>query len=85
MKWTYSDEKLCQWIATQRSIFEQALKYVAPKGKIVYMTHSILPDENTEQVRFFCEKYGLYLNKEPKHALTQSRGLDGFFCAVMER
>ena len=35
--------------------------------------------------RYFCQKYGLYLDTEPLHALPQTRGMDGFFCAVMVR
>jgi 16S rRNA C967 or C1407 C5-methylase (RsmB/RsmF family) len=54
-------------------------------GRIVYATHSILEEENMAQVRLFCKKYGLVLVREPRHALPQSKGLDGFFCAVMER
>jgi 16S rRNA C967 or C1407 C5-methylase (RsmB/RsmF family) len=54
-------------------------------GRIVYATHSILEEENMAQVRLFCKKYGLVLVREPRHALPQSKGLDGFFCAGMER
>lgn len=85
MKWAYSDDRLWRWVAQQREIFETALKYVKDDGKIVYATCSILDEENAQQVRFFCEKFGLYLSRPPLHALPQSRGMDGFFCATMER
>lgn len=85
MKWTYSDDRLWKWVAQQRAIFETALKYVKDDGRIVYATCSILDEENAQQVRFFCERFGLYLSKPPLHALPQSRGMDGFFCATMER
>lgn len=85
MKWTYSDEKLWQWVAKQREIFELALKYMKDDGKIVYATCSVLEDENAQQVRYFCERFGLYLTKPALHALPQSRGMDGFFVATMER
>mmetsp|Transcript_4790 Transcript_4790/g.13343 ORF Transcript_4790/g.13343 Transcript_4790/m.13343 type:complete len:384 (+) Transcript_4790:146-1297(+) len=85
MKWAYSDERLWQWVAQQREIFEAALKYVKDGGKIVYATCSTLDEENAQQVRFFCEKFGLYLSHPPLHALPQTKGMDGFFCATMER
>lgn len=85
MKWAYSDERLWRWVAQQREIFEAALKYVKDGGKIVYATCSTLDEENAQQVRFFCERFGLYLAHPPLHALPQSRGMDGFFCATMER
>jgi len=85
MKWVYSDDRLWRWVAQQRSIFECAVKYLKPEGKIVYATCSVLDEENAQQVRFFCEKFGLYLSHPPMHALPQSRGMDGFFVATMER
>lgn len=85
MKWTYSDDRLWRWVAQQREIFELALKYLKDDGKIVYATCSTLEEENAQQVRFFCDKFGLYLSQPPLHALPQSRGMDGFFCATMER
>lgn len=85
MKWTYTDDRLWQWVAQQREIFECALKYMKDSGKIVYATCSTLDEENSQQVRFFCEKFGLYLSYPPYHALPQSRSMDGFFCATMER
>mmetsp|Transcript_47592 Transcript_47592/g.134038 ORF Transcript_47592/g.134038 Transcript_47592/m.134038 type:complete len:384 (-) Transcript_47592:41-1192(-) len=85
MKWAYTDDRLWQWVALQREIFESSLKYLKDGGKIVYATCSTLDEENAQQVRFFCERFGLYLSQPPLHALPQSRGMDGFFCAVMER
>mmetsp|Transcript_43710 Transcript_43710/g.115594 ORF Transcript_43710/g.115594 Transcript_43710/m.115594 type:complete len:384 (-) Transcript_43710:16-1167(-) len=85
MKWTYSDDRLWKWVAQQREIFELALKYMKDDGKIVYATCSALDEENAQQVRFFCERFGLYLSHAPLHALPQSKGMDGFFCATMER
>lgn len=85
MKYTFSDEKLWKWVAQQREIFEVAVKYMKDDGKIVYATCSALEEENAQQVRFFCERFGLYLTQPPVHALPQSKGMDGFFCATMER
>mmetsp|Transcript_40213 Transcript_40213/g.93095 ORF Transcript_40213/g.93095 Transcript_40213/m.93095 type:complete len:384 (+) Transcript_40213:65-1216(+) len=85
MKWTYSDDRLWKWVALQREIFEAALKYVKDSGKIVYATCSLLEEENAQQIRFFCDKFGLYLSHPPLHARPQSRGMDGFFCATLER
>eukprot|EP00927_Polykrikos_kofoidii_P062230 TRINITY_DN57035_c0_g1_i1.p1 TRINITY_DN57035_c0_g1~~TRINITY_DN57035_c0_g1_i1.p1 ORF type:complete len:407 (+),score=52.08 TRINITY_DN57035_c0_g1_i1:71-1222(+) len=85
MKWTYSDDRLWRWVAQQREIFECAIKYLKDDGKIVYATCSALDEENAQQVRFFCEKFGLYLTRPALHSLPQSRGMDGFFCATMER
>lgn len=43
--------QLMDFIALQRHIFSSALQYVKPKtGKIVYITCSILDEENVHQV-----------------------------------
>eukprot|EP00928_Gymnodinium_smaydae_P034166 TRINITY_DN24283_c0_g1_i1.p2 TRINITY_DN24283_c0_g1~~TRINITY_DN24283_c0_g1_i1.p2 ORF type:complete len:364 (-),score=99.10 TRINITY_DN24283_c0_g1_i1:1405-2496(-) len=65
MKWTYSDDRLWRWVAQQREIFEVALKYLKADGKIVYATCSAMDEENAQQVRFFCERFGLYLSHPP--------------------
>jgi 16S rRNA (cytosine967-C5)-methyltransferase len=83
-KWLYSDSLVEEKVQIQRQIFEEALKYLKKGGRIVYSTSSILPDENAEQVKYFCENMGLYLSMEPRYALPQSHGMDGYFCAVLE-
>lgn len=85
-KWLYSAELLERTVSVQQEIFSAALKFLKPKtGKIVYATSSILPAENIEQVKFFCQTHKLYLSSEPVHSLPQSRGMDGFFSAILER
>ena len=84
-KWLFSDELLESTVETQRMIFKEALRYLKKSGKIVYSTASIFPEENLEQVKYFCNQHGLYLTQEPVHSLPQSHGMDGFFCAVLER
>ena len=84
-KWLFSDESLSEKIQIQREIFKEAIKFMKKGGKIVYSTSSILPEENAEQIKYFCNIHSLYLTAEPVYALPQSRGMDGFFCAVMER
>eukprot|EP00916_Digyalum_oweni_P017821 GHVL01029418.1.p1 GENE.GHVL01029418.1~~GHVL01029418.1.p1 ORF type:complete len:383 (+),score=47.49 GHVL01029418.1:21-1169(+) len=85
VKWTFTNERLAMYIAQQRSVFESALQYLKPGGKIVYSTCSILDDENIHQVQYFCHKHGLCLTEKPYHALPQTKGMDGFFCAVLEK
>lgn len=83
-KWNYTDKELYDLIDIQRDIFQKALEYMNPEGKIMYSTCSVLDEENVQQVTYFCEKHGLCLSYPPFHALPQSKGMDGFFCAVFE-
>lgn len=83
-KWLFTNELLEKSIALQREIFAQALPFLKKRGKIVYATASILPEENMHQVQYFCDTHKMYLSGEPVHALPQSHGMDGFFSATLE-
>lgn len=84
-KWNYTDELLAQLIGQQRTIFEQALSYLRPGGKIVYATCSILRAENEAQVEHFCKTYQLKVEGEMFSTLPTDKGMDGFFGAVLSR
>ena len=85
LKWLYSDSKLEDFLKLQREIVSEAIEYLKPKGKLVYMTGSILPEENSEQVKYFCTHHDLWITKEPMHSLPQSKGANGWFAAVFEK
>ena len=68
----------------QRTIFEEALKFMNPKGHIVYATCSVLPQENEEQIAFFQEKFNLKLVGEPFKCTPLPGEMDGFFGAVLK-
>ncbi|KAF8822806.1 putative ribosomal Rna small subunit methyltransferase B [Cardiosporidium cionae] len=85
VKWSYSDEWLQEIINRQREIVQQSIQYMKPNGKLVYVTSSILNDENSSQIEYFCETHNLCLTEAPFHALPQSKGMDGFFCAILEK
>ncbi len=43
MKWKFQKETLDRLVQEQRTIFKTALNFLAPRGKIVYATCSVLP------------------------------------------
>ncbi|HWL29448.1 MAG TPA: RsmB/NOP family class I SAM-dependent RNA methyltransferase [Burkholderiaceae bacterium] len=53
LKWRQHAESLQSLLATQASILRQAARCVAPGGRLVYGTCSILPEENEQQVEAF--------------------------------
>lgn len=55
LKWRQHPESLQQLCATQASILRQAAQCVAPGGRLVYATCSVLPEENELQVQAFLE------------------------------
>lgn len=83
MKEKFQIEDLEKLLIEQRSIFETALKYLSPKGKIVYATCSVLPQENIQQIEYFMEKYNMQLEKDPFYSFPKKNQMDGFFSAVL--
>lgn len=54
-KWRLKPQALAQRIADQRAILETAAAHVKPGGRLVYVTCSLLPEENTDRVAEFLE------------------------------
>jgi 16S rRNA (cytosine967-C5)-methyltransferase len=52
-KWKLSPELLAQRTAEQAAILVEGQRYLKPGGTLVYITCSILPEENDDQVRAF--------------------------------
>lgn len=56
-KWRLSEENLEARRADQKKVLATAARMVKPGGRIVYVTCSVLPEENCDQVRWFCETH----------------------------
>jgi 16S rRNA (cytosine967-C5)-methyltransferase len=55
-KWKLTQEQLDNRLKDQAEILEAAAKYVRPGGQLSYITCSILPQENDEQIEAFLKK-----------------------------
>lgn len=84
-KWRFSLPLLRRLVEEQRLIFEKALDYVKPGGKIIYSTCSILHLENHQQVDYFLQHYDLTLDSPPFVSLPSQGGMDGFFAAIFTK
>lgn len=85
MKWKFTEETIPRLMGQQRHIFEKALSFLNPKGRIVYATCSILKEENQEQVDHFIKTYGLTIEGDVFQTLPSNNGMDGFFGVVFKR
>jgi 16S rRNA (cytosine967-C5)-methyltransferase len=52
-KWKLTPEQLAQRVEEQRAILEQAATFLKPGGTLVYITCSVLPEENAKQAEAF--------------------------------
>lgn len=85
MKWRFDEEMLTRFMGQQRTIFEKALSFLHPKGRIVYGTCSILKEENQQQLEHFIKTYNLMVEGSVFQSLPTVNGMDGFFGVVLKR
>lgn len=83
MKWKSNEATITRLVEEQRKIFDEVLKYLAPEGKIIWGTCSILPEENEEQIAYFLKTYPLELVQEPLELLPKPDSHDGFYGAIL--
>ncbi len=55
-KWRLKLSQLAERRAEQRAVLDLAALSVKPGGRIVYVTCSVLPEENTDQITGLCER-----------------------------
>ena len=67
-------------------LLAESVHFLNKKGKIVYCTCSVLPEENLMQVIKFCDKFGFEIeNGSHFTTLPVKRGMDGFFSATLTK
>ncbi len=65
-KWRLSEKKLNERKEQQAKILQQGAKYVRLKGRLIYITCSILADENYRQIRLFLKENPNFSPISPK-------------------
>lgn len=83
MKWKFEPEMIARLVQEQQEIFEKALEFLHPSGRIVYATCSLFPQENEQQVEWFQKTFNLKPVQEPFRSLPSDGGMDGFYGAVL--
>jgi 16S rRNA (cytosine967-C5)-methyltransferase len=56
-KWRLTQKQLQQRMTEQRDVLEQGAALVKPGGRLVYVTCSVLPEENGAQVEVFLGRH----------------------------
>lgn len=85
MKYRFTQEMLQELVGKQKNIFEKALSFLKPGGKIIYATCSVLKEENIDQVNYFLNTFPLTLVEEVFSSIPQENEMDGFFAAVFQK
>ncbi|MGB5227650.1 MAG: methyltransferase domain-containing protein [Eudoraea sp.] len=86
-KWKLQPEFLDKIVKVQQEILKNYSKMVKEGGKLIYATCSILPLENTEQVKHFLDsdEGKVFSLEEEVNIYASESGFDGFYMARMTR
>lgn len=84
-KWRLTPGGLAAYIETQDAILSRAAAAVAPGGRLVYVTCSMLEVENDERARAFLRAHAEFAAGRPPLRLTHLDGGDGFFACELLR
>lgn len=79
MKRKLTEAMLNRFVGRQRKIFEKALSFVKPGGRIVYGTCSILKKENEQQIEHFLKTYPIELTGQSFQSFPEIDQMDGLF------
>ncbi len=82
-KWGFRAEDLERLAAAQADALREAARFVAPGGRLVYATCSLLEEENGAAVAAFLPGSGFEAEAELR--LTPLEGGDGFYAARLRR
>jgi 16S rRNA (cytosine967-C5)-methyltransferase len=83
-KWRLTPGRLQELVAIQASILDQTAALVRPAGYLVYVTCSILMQENADQVAGFKVRQPAFQPVLTRQFLPE-QGCDGFFLCLFQR
>jgi 16S rRNA (cytosine967-C5)-methyltransferase len=99
-KWRLTPEALQRRLAEQDAVLDDGAAFVRPGGRLVYVTCSVLPEEDEDRVAAFLARQPAFAVARPSEDLQltawltpcgflrlspRSGGTDGFFVAVLEK
>ena len=84
LKWRISENAFQKIIRTQKHVLDAYADMVKPGGYLVYITCSLLRDENEKQINDFLNRRKDFTFVEEKYILP-GPGRDGFYMAKLKR
>jgi 16S rRNA (cytosine967-C5)-methyltransferase len=71
-KWRLTERALNERVADQASLLAIAVRYIKPGGRLVYVTCSLLPEENTGQIATFMEQNPGFTSYPPEQLASET-------------
>lgn len=83
-KWKLSERFIDEVVLVQQKILNNYSKMLKPGGELVYATCSILPQENSLQIKEFLQHNDSFTLIEEKQLYPADTGFDGFYMAKLK-
>lgn len=80
-KWRLTEGRFIEYLALQREVFANALRHVAPGGRLAYATCSLFAEENADLATWAAGEFP-QLKPGASLTLTPAPLHDGFYCSV---
>jgi 16S rRNA (cytosine967-C5)-methyltransferase len=74
-KWRLTEKAVAERVAEQAALLRSAVRYLKPGGRLVYVTCSLLPEENEDQIAAFLAATPGLAAVPPADAATAIPGL----------
>lgn len=75
-KWRLSERQLAARIVDQAALLDAAADFVKPGGRLVYVTCSLLPEENDDQIAAFLERRSDYRRCDMREVWRETIGTE---------
>lgn len=85
IKYRMTEEQMRELSALQRQILSVAHQYVRPKGRLLYSTCTINPEENEKNAAWFLERHPEFCMEQERLFLPGADACDGFYYALFTR
>ena len=82
-KWKLTERALGNRLGEQAALLASALAYLKPGGRLVYVTCSLLPDENDDQIAAFLAAHGDVRLVPPAEVIAGADGLGDLAVAAL--
>jgi 16S rRNA (cytosine967-C5)-methyltransferase len=83
VRWRFSKKRLQSLVDMQAKLLQNAIKWLAPGGKLVYSTCSLESEENIQQVETFCAENQQYKIVATGERIPMRDDMDGAFAAAI--